>query len=260
MASGSARQLIVLRHAKSAWPDGVPDHDRPLAGRGRRDAPAAGRWLAESGHVPDRVLCSTAQRARETWKLAEAELGTHPKTVYEDRVYGASAAELLDLAHEMPESVQTLMLVGHDPAMRELTLDLASPTQPAAPAARPWNEWRSSSPPPRSPFWRSAINGLRLRPGMRSWLASSPPVTFAPSLGDGGLTCAMAAQRQNNRATTDTALNLFHVFQAELNPPPLYGTRCESGSSPRDAGEFLIPSSRAAWSLPRQETAHQVAR
>ena len=131
MASGSARQLIVLRHAKSAWPDGVPDHDRPLAGRGRRDAPAAGRWLAESGHVPDRVLCSTAQRARETWELAEAELGTHPKTVYEDRVYGATAAELLDLAHEMPESVRTLMLVGHDPAMQELTLELASPTQRA---------------------------------------------------------------------------------------------------------------------------------
>lgn len=126
MASGTARQLIVLRHAKSAWPDGVPDHDRPLAGRGRRDAPAAGRWLAESGHVPDRVLCSTAQRARETWELAEAELGTHPKTVYEDRVYGATAAELLDLAHQMPASVRTLMLVGHDPAMRELTLELAS--------------------------------------------------------------------------------------------------------------------------------------
>jgi phosphohistidine phosphatase len=80
--------------------------------------------------VPDRVLCSTAQRARETWQLAEAELGAHPQTVYEDRVYGASAAELLDLAHQMPEGVRTLMLVGHDPAMRELTLELASPTQP----------------------------------------------------------------------------------------------------------------------------------
>jgi phosphohistidine phosphatase len=129
MPSDSARRLIVLRHAKSAWPDGVPDHDRPLAGRGRRDAPAAGRWLAESGYVPDLVLCSTAQRARETWELAEAELGAHPKTTFEDRVYGAMAADLLDLAHEMPSSVRTLMLVGHDPAMRELTLELASPTQ-----------------------------------------------------------------------------------------------------------------------------------
>jgi phosphohistidine phosphatase len=126
MASDSARRLIVLRHAKSAWPDGVPDHDRPLAGRGRRDAPAAGRWLAGSGYVPDLVLCSTAQRARETWQLADAELGAHPQTTFEDRVYGAMAADLLDLAHEMPSSVRTLMLVGHDPAMRELTLELAS--------------------------------------------------------------------------------------------------------------------------------------
>ncbi len=126
MASGSARRLVVLRHAKSAWPDGVVDHDRPLAGRGRRDAPAAGRWLAKAGYVPDRVLCSTAQRARETWQLAEAELGAHPETTFEDRVYGATADELLDLAHEMPASVRTLMLVGHDPAMRELTLELAT--------------------------------------------------------------------------------------------------------------------------------------
>jgi phosphohistidine phosphatase len=76
--------------------------------------------------VPDLVLCSTAQRARETWQLAEAELGAHPKTTFEDRVYGAMAADLLDLAHEMPSSVRTLMMVGHDPAMRELTLELAS--------------------------------------------------------------------------------------------------------------------------------------
>ena len=134
MASDSARRLILLRHAKSAWPDGVPDHDRPLAGRGRRDAPAAGRWLAGSGYVPDLVLCSTAQRARETWQLAEAELGAHPQTTFEDRVYGAMAAELLDLAHEMPSSVRTLMMVGHDPAMRELTLELAA-TQPGSASA-----------------------------------------------------------------------------------------------------------------------------
>jgi phosphohistidine phosphatase len=128
MASSPTRRLILLRHAKSAWPD-VPDHERPLAGRGRRAAPAAGRWLRESGYVPDRVLCSTAQRARETWQLAEEGLGAHPPTTFEDRVYGASAAELLDLARQTPSGVRTLMIVGHEPAMRDLTLELAS-TQP----------------------------------------------------------------------------------------------------------------------------------
>ena len=119
------RRLIVLRHAKSAWPEGVPYHDRPLAPRGRRDAPAAGRWLRKSGLVPDRVLCSTAERARETWRLAEEKRGAHPQTVFEDRVYGATSAELLDLACHTPPGVRTLLIVGHDPAMHELTLDLA---------------------------------------------------------------------------------------------------------------------------------------
>jgi phosphohistidine phosphatase len=126
MASSPTRRLILLRHAKSAWPDDVPDHERPLAPRGRRDAPAAGEWLRKSDYVPDRVLCSTARRARETWQLAEEELGAHPQTDFEDRVYGASTADLLTLAGQTSADVHTLLIVGHDPAMRELTLELAS--------------------------------------------------------------------------------------------------------------------------------------
>lgn len=126
MASDSTRRLILLRHAKSAWPDDVPDHERPLAPRGRRDAPAAGIWLRKTDHVPDRVLCSTAVRARETWQLAEEKLGAHPQTVFDGRVYGASSAELLALANQALADVRTLLIVGHDPAMRGLTLDLAS--------------------------------------------------------------------------------------------------------------------------------------
>lgn len=126
MASNPAtRRLVLLRHAKSAWPD-VPDHDRPLAPRGRRDAPGAGRWLRGAGFLPDLVLCSTARRARETWALAEEELGAEPKTVFEERVYGASSTGLLYLAQETTPDVGTLLIVGHEPAMRSLTLDLAS--------------------------------------------------------------------------------------------------------------------------------------
>jgi phosphohistidine phosphatase len=132
MASNPTRRLILLRHAKSAWPD-VADAERPLAGRGRRAAPAAGRWLRESGYVPDRVLCSTARRARETWQLAEDELGAHPRASFEQRVYGATATELLDLARETPSGVRTLMIVGHEPAMRDLTLELAEDLADAQP-------------------------------------------------------------------------------------------------------------------------------
>ncbi len=125
MASSPARRLVLLRHAKSDWPDDVPDHERPLARRGRRDAPAAGRWLRKSGYVPDLVLCSTARRARETWQLAEEELGALPQTTFEPRVYGASATDLADLARQQPPDVRTLLIVGHEPAMRALTLELA---------------------------------------------------------------------------------------------------------------------------------------
>lgn len=118
---------MLVRHAKSAWPDGVPDHDRPLAARGRRDAPAAGRWLRQAGCIPDRVLCSTARRARQTWEFAERELGARPRVTFEQKVYGASAGELLDLIRALPPSAATVAVVGHDPAIPDLALALAVP-------------------------------------------------------------------------------------------------------------------------------------
>ncbi|MFF2411916.1 SixA phosphatase family protein [Streptomyces sp. NPDC058092] len=122
--SASAR-LIVLRHAKSAWPEGVPDHERPLAGRGRRDAPAAGRWLYEARCVPDLVICSTARRTRQTWDLVAAELGTAPEVVFEPRVYEASASALVSVVRDVPERRRTVLLIGHQPGVQDMVLSLA---------------------------------------------------------------------------------------------------------------------------------------
>jgi phosphohistidine phosphatase SixA len=98
------RQLMILRHAKSAWPDGVPDRKRPLAKRGCRDAPAAGRWLR--GHIVrlDAVVCSPAERARQTWALVAAELDQPPAATFDDRIYRApvgarNSAQAVDLLH-----------------------------------------------------------------------------------------------------------------------------------------------------------------
>jgi phosphohistidine phosphatase len=124
MTPSAARKLVLLRHAKSAWPD-VPDHDRPLARRGQRDAPVMGRWLRTNGYVPDQVLCSTARRARETWQLARDGLGADPPVSFERRVYQASAEQLLDLARGVPSAVTALLIVGHDPAIPGLALMLA---------------------------------------------------------------------------------------------------------------------------------------
>lgn len=124
MASNPTRQLVLLRHAKSAWLD-VPDHDRPLAKRGLRDAPGAGRWLRQAGYVPDLVVCSTARRTSETWELAAAELGASPPVRFERRVYEANTAQLLQLVRESPATAGTLLVVGHEPTMSQLTLLLA---------------------------------------------------------------------------------------------------------------------------------------
>jgi len=129
MAGNASRTLVLLRHAKSAWPD-VPDHERPLARRGQRDAPAMGRWLRAVGLVPDQVLCSTARRARETWQLAQAGLSTAPPVSFEDRVYQGSAAQLLDRIRRTPPAARTLLVVGHDPALPELALTLAATVPP----------------------------------------------------------------------------------------------------------------------------------
>ncbi|MCX4231912.1 SixA phosphatase family protein [Streptomyces sp. NPDC020707] len=123
--AGPLRRLVVLRHAKSAWPDGVPDHERPLAARGRRDAPAAGRALADADCLPDLALCSTAVRARQTWELAAAEWGTPPPVRHDARLYAADVPELLDAVREAPAEAETLLLVGHNPGLEELVLTLA---------------------------------------------------------------------------------------------------------------------------------------
>ncbi|AZS88586.1 histidine phosphatase family protein [Streptomyces griseoviridis] len=123
--AGALRRLVVLRHAKSAWPPGVPDHDRPLAPRGLRDAPAAGHALADGDCLPGLALCSTAARARHTWELASAQWGTPPPVRLDRRLYAAEAPELLDVVHEVSTGVETLLLVGHNPGLEDLVLTLA---------------------------------------------------------------------------------------------------------------------------------------
>jgi phosphohistidine phosphatase len=137
-----ARRLVLLRHAKSDYPEDAADHERPLAKRGRRDAPVVGRWLAESGYVPDAVVCSTALRARETWELAGAELSraapgkAAPPVRYEPRVYEATVLGLLMLVREFDPGWRTALIVGHNPGLAELTLGLADP-RPEPPPAFP---------------------------------------------------------------------------------------------------------------------------
>jgi phosphohistidine phosphatase len=114
---------MLLRHAKSDWPD-VPDRDRPLAKRGRRDAPVVGRWLHDRGYRPEIVICSAALRTRQTWDLVAPELGGSPSVTFEPRAYAASAITLLYLVRELPAGCQAALLIGHNPGVSELASNL----------------------------------------------------------------------------------------------------------------------------------------
>jgi phosphohistidine phosphatase len=114
------RQLIVMRHAKAGELPGGPDVERALRPRGRRNASAAGRWLAERGFVPDLVLCSHARRARQTWQYMSAELSGDIAVINDRRLYDACAADLIEIFAETQPQVRSLMYVGHNPAAADL--------------------------------------------------------------------------------------------------------------------------------------------
>lgn len=118
------RTLVLLRHAKSDYPPGVPDHDRPLAARGRRDAPEAGAWLAAHCPPPDRVLVSSAKRAQETWALAAPHLGSYGTVVSESRIYEAAGSALAALVSALPAEDLTVVMVGHNPGLEDLAASL----------------------------------------------------------------------------------------------------------------------------------------
>jgi phosphohistidine phosphatase len=117
------RTLLLLRHAKSDYPAGVADHQRPLAARGQREAALAGDWLR--AHVPavDAVLCSTATRTRET--LARTRIDA--PVSYVDRLYDATPGVVIDEINGVDSEVATLLVIGHEPAMSSVALGLATP-------------------------------------------------------------------------------------------------------------------------------------
>jgi phosphohistidine phosphatase len=121
--------LLVMRHAKAAGEPGVSDLQRPLTAGGRRDAEAAGRWLLAQGIAPGRVICSPAQRTRETWAHLAAALGdAAPRSTvsFDQRVYDAGVQALLYLVAEQPEEASSVMIVGHNPASHELVAELTA--------------------------------------------------------------------------------------------------------------------------------------
>ncbi len=113
------RELILLRHAHAEpGAEGFPDIDRPLSPDGLIEAAAAGRWLAEQGWLPDRILCSPARRARETLDAVLDAIGPVEQKL-EPRMFEATAGTLADLADANRET-ERLLMIGHNPGFERL--------------------------------------------------------------------------------------------------------------------------------------------
>lgn len=121
MVSDRYRTLLLLRHAKSDYPAGVADHDRPLAPRGILEAALAGDWIRANAPSVDAVLCSTATRTRETLATTRVDAPVE----FSDRLYDASPGAVLAVINGVGADVGTLLVIGHEPTTSQLALGLA---------------------------------------------------------------------------------------------------------------------------------------
>jgi phosphohistidine phosphatase len=145
--------LIVLRHAKSDWSGDESDHDRPLAKRGRRQAPKAGAWLAAHAGPIDLAVVSSAARAQQTWALASAELDRPPRQHDDERLYAVSGRALKLVLDEVAADLGTVVLVAHNPGVEDLVHQLtgtwvALPTSAIAVVDVPSRRLVTSGRPP----------------------------------------------------------------------------------------------------------------
>jgi len=124
--SDSFRTLLLLRHAKSDYPPGVPDHNRPLAPRGIREAALAGDWLRAHAPAVDAVLCSTATRTRETLERTRIDAPVEFVDLLYESTPGTVIDEINRVASRFDGDVSTLLVIGHEPTMSALSLGLAT--------------------------------------------------------------------------------------------------------------------------------------
>ena len=112
------KTLLILRHAKSSWdiPD-ISDYERPLNDRGRTTAPYMGRLIADRGLVPEMIISSPARRAADTAKLAAEAMGLKGEPAYDERIYEASPQALRQVAAEVDDTLESILLVGHNPGI-----------------------------------------------------------------------------------------------------------------------------------------------
>jgi phosphohistidine phosphatase len=120
------KYLLLLRHAKSSWKDReLADHERPLAPRGRAAARLIAEYLRDDPAAPALVLCSSARRTRETLEHIAPALGEQVAVRIERELYAASEHRLLERLRAVGDDTVSVLLIGHNPGLEQLALDLA---------------------------------------------------------------------------------------------------------------------------------------
>jgi phosphohistidine phosphatase len=154
------KTLLLLRHAKSDWDDpSLRDFDRPLAARGKRDAPRIGKALRKRGPLPDLIVSSPAARAKATIHAVTKAANLDPEIRFDETVYGASSAELIKLIRGLPDAGSCAMLVGHNPGFEDLVRRLSGSDEGMPTAALACIEFQID-------HWEDASDGQ----GKLAWL------------------------------------------------------------------------------------------
>ena len=142
------KTLLILRHAKSSWDNpSLSDYDRPLNKRGKRDAPRIGKHLNQQDLVPDRILTSSAKRARKTASKVAKACGYKGEIIRLDDLYLAQAGVYYAYLQDLSSNYQTVMVVGHNPTMEQLVSHLSGdhhrmPTAAIAHFELPVEKWK----------------------------------------------------------------------------------------------------------------------
>lgn len=128
------KHILLLRHAKSSWvkPD-LDDFDRPLAGRGLKDAPRVGRYIRKIGFKPDYIVSSPAERAKQTANLVTEAMKVDERIIRWDQdLYFESASKYIEAIQNAPESSEKVMIVGHNPLMEATATALSGGNETTA--------------------------------------------------------------------------------------------------------------------------------
>jgi len=142
------KTLLILRHAKSSWKEqDLPDHDRPLNKRGRKDAPRMGKLLKDEDLIPDLIISSTAVRAKRTAELVAKACKYKGKIDFNHSLYGAEPAAYLKILEGLPDKHIVALVIGHSPSVEETVQlltgspDVIMPTCALAQISLPIQQW-----------------------------------------------------------------------------------------------------------------------